>query len=608
LVGLLLVSCGREASRDVEAIAVLPFENLAAAPELDWMVRGFPEAVRLQLAGTARSRPLAVSSLRDVPSTGATRTLHGYFTAAGGRLSLNADLEDVASLRMVKAASASAALSEGMLPLAREVARAIDPNARELPTKNTGAFRAYVAALEAAEPMAADREFEHAIGADPGFGAAYLAWAQALISRGDRTHAAEVLAAARGNAARFPALERDRLGVMSAALAGDRAAERQALIALTRSGPADAGVYRSLGELDTASHAYASAAKWYDQALALQPDDVALLNQLGYVRVWAGDLDGAVQALSRYRERRPNEANPLDSLGDAYYYVGRFAEAGKGYQAAYAKDPSFLAGGELYKAAWARLMQADLRGADEIFGQFLRARQAAGDVVPYRQAQWEYLTGHRRQAMARLEQFAKSTPPPVSALAFSQLAIWSLEAGDRARARQFAEAVPAASPLGAFVSFLTQPPAPAAEWAARAARLFPQPAQAGLRSLTVAYALLLSKDFRGAAGPLEQIYAATTPSSPDWPAVPLAWALSEAGSFDRVPQLLNANPVPEPTGEHPLLSLSFPRIFYLRGALAERQNRREDAKRAYRTFLLFAGDLPDFFGERDRAARALAGP
>lgn len=481
-----LLSCSRDESRRAGLVAILPFENLTADPQLDWMAHGFAEAVALQLAGTPRSMPLVVGALRDVPATGATRILHGYFSdAGGGRFSVNADLEDAGARRIVKAFSASGA----MLPAAREVARAIDPGARELPTKDAGAMRSY-----------ATGDFEGAVAADPGFGAAYLAWTQSLLARGDRARAAEVLAAAHGNAARFPAFERGRLSVISAVLTGDRAA---------------------------LSHDYATAAKWYEQALAAQPGDISLLNQLGYLRSWAGDLKGAVEALARYRALRPGEANPIDSLGDAHYYAGRFAEAENLYLEAHAKDATFLGGGELYKAAWARLMQGDLAGADGIFARFLEARKDAA----YQRALWENVTGRGRQAL----------PQP-----------------------------PAASPV-----------------AAAAARLG-------------------AKDFRGALGPLEQIYAVTLPSSPEWPAASLAWALYETGSFDRAAELLAGNPPPDPLTFHPLLPFGFPRVFYLRGALAERANRREEAKRAYETFLLFAGNWPDLAVERDRARAALA--
>lgn len=581
-----------------------PFENLAASPDFDWMGHGFSEALRLQLAGIPGRRPLAVAALRDAPATGPGRIVHGYFCVEGGRLRVHADVEDTATRRMVQRVAVAGPLAGGMLPLARAVAHRIDANARELPAGNADAFRAYISALRAPDPGAADREFDRAVTADPGFGAAYLAWTQVLASRGDRERAVQVLAAARGHSARFSGLERDRLELIAATMSGDRAGRRQALIALTRSDPTDPAVYRMLAGLETTGHAYAAAAKWYTQALALEPGDAVLLNQLGYAHAWAGDLRSATAALSRYRDLRPDDANPLDSLGDVQYYAGRFAEAEKYYKDAYAKDPSFQGGGALYKAAWARLMQGDLRGADEIFGRFVQRREAAHDAaVPVRVAQWEYLTGRRRQAIPRLEEYARTAPPAAASLALSQLALWSLEATDRRGAREYALKAPVQSPLTAVCEFITEPPAPDPEWAARAARVFSQPGQDGMRQLALAYALLLSKRFEAAIAPLEQLYAATAPASPDWPAMPLAWALVETERFERVPELLRLAPLPTAAGEQPFLSAEFPRLLYLRGMLAEKQHRREEARANYQLFLRFVG--PDSFGEQYRATRGL---
>ncbi len=602
---VLFNGCSRDGERGLRTVALPPFENLAPA-DLDWMSRGFSECLRLQLSGTVRTRPVTVAALREVPATGAVRVVHGYFSVAGGRLTVRADIEDTATHRMERNIAASGPLSAGMLPIARDLARAMDASARELPTRSAEAIHAYSAALQAGGADS-DRGFEKAVSADPNFGAAYLAWAQALVSRGDRARAAEVAAAARAHAGAFPELERIRLAVLSAALAGDRAAQRQALATLARTDAGDPAIYRALGELDTSAHSYASAARWYEEVLKLRPDDATSLNMCGYAYAWAGEFDRAVKTMERYRTVRPGEANPIDSLADVYYYFGRFSDAARLYEEAHTKDPSFLSGGELYKAAWARLMLGDRKAADDAFARFLAARQAAQDtIIPYRQAQWEYVTGRGGQALARMEEFARSAPAPAASIAWAQLGFWSLEAGDRNRALAFVQKATAPGPLPLLCTFLAQPPAPAAEWATRAERLMPQPQQAGLRRLALGYALLLSKDFAGAAAPLEQVWEGSLPSSPDWPGAPLAWALIESGRFDRVPELLNPNPAPEAQAERPFLSLSFPRLFYLRGALAEKQNRRDDARANYRRFLELAGDLPDYFGQREHAAKALA--
>ncbi|HEY1206040.1 MAG: hypothetical protein ABSH46_14190 [Bryobacteraceae bacterium] len=553
------------------------------------MSHGFAEAVRLQLAGSPHIEPVPISALRDAPAVGASQVLEGRFSLRGGRLHVEAVLEDAVRVRDLGTIRASGPVGE-LLPLAQVIARGIDPGARPLPTSNPQAFEAYIAAIRATDPAAADAGFDRAVGADPEFGVAYLAWTQSLTARGEGARAARVLAAAREKAAGFQAIERARLDLAGSVLAGDRAGERRALIALMGADPADASVYRRLSDLDAAAHSYRDAAAFCQRAFEREPAEVLLLNQLGYQRAWAGDLDGALEALERYRSQRPAEANPIDSRGDVYYWFGRFAEAEQAYREAYAKDTSFEGGAEPYKIAWTRLMQGDLKGADASFAEFLQARKSAGDsLVEYRQAQWEHLTGRHQDAFARLERFASSARLAEASLSYAQLAVWLVEAGDGQRARDYAAKASAPLPVVLLVRFLTQPPTTAAEWSARAASAFPAPAQAGFRGLALAYALLLSHDFAAAVGPLQQICDATEPSSPDWPAVPLAWALIETGKVDRVPPLLSGNRAPNPAAESPLQSLIFPRALYVHAAVAARQGRRDEAQADLKLFSRYGG-------------------
>jgi Flp pilus assembly protein TadD len=507
----------------------------------------------------------------------------------GGRVHVEAVLEDAVRVRHLGTIRASAPAGE-LLPLAQAVAREIDPGARPLPTSSPRAFEAYIAAIGASDPAAADAGYDRALGADPRFGVAYLAWIQSLLARGEGARAARVLAAARQNAAGFQSIEWAQLDLTASLLARDRAGERRALVALTRADPADASVYRRLSDLDAAAHSYRDAAAFCQKAFEREPTEVLLLNQLGYLRAWAGDLDGAVEALERYRSLRPAEANPLDSRGDVFYWFGRFAEAEQAYREAYTKDASFEGGAEPYKIAWTRLMQGDLKGADASFAEFFQARKSAGDtLVEYRQAQWEHLTGRRSQAFVRLERFASSAQPVEASLSYAQLAIWTVEGRDRQRARDYAAKASASLPVVLLARFLAQPAAPAAEWSARAAGAFPAPAQAGFRRLALAYASLLSQDFAAAVGPLQEIYDATQPSSPDWPAVPLAWALIETGQAGRVSPLLSGNQAPNPAAESPLRSLIFPRALYVRASLAAKQGRREEAQADLKLFSKYGG-------------------
>jgi len=597
----LLCACSGD-QHATRKLAVLPFENLSASRELDWVGRALAEVVTAQLTGSPEIEPAVAPGLREAAGSGATGIVHGYYSMAAGRLRVEAVVENTATRRAAKTASAAGAPG-GILALADAVARQLDPQARRFSTASEAALRAYVEALGAREPAG---DFERAVSADPNFGAAYLAWAQWLVARGERARARQAVAAGLGRGAGIPEVERARLGVLAAALDGDRVAERRALAGLARATPADASVYERLAAMDLASRAYPAAVRWYEKALEREPDNVALLNETGYAQAYARDLEAATKSLSRYRDLRPLEANPLDSLGDVHFYLGQFSRAEKYYLEAYARDASFLSRAELYKVAWARLMGGDLKGADEAFAKYLEARRGLNDLlVPYRRAQWEYLTGRRKQAIARLDQVVQAPQTALASLAAAQLSIWRLETGNAAQARQDALRAGPGHPLSGACRLWTEPPASASEWAVRAERAFPEASQAGLRQYALGYALLFSKHFPEAAVCWTKLYQQTPPGSPDPVEVQLAWALVETGRFAPAEELLAANPIPDALREHPFLSLSFPRVFFLRGVLLERQGRRQEARANYEMFLRLSGDLPAIFGEERRAREAL---
>jgi tetratricopeptide (TPR) repeat protein len=556
LLPLLLCACSRRQDAGFLKIAIPPFENLSPGAGMEWLGRGFGEMLRLELAGS-RFLPIRVARAADAGSAGAAYVVEGYFFRAAGRFEARAGVRDVRTHRTVATATASATGGTGVIALSESIARQIDPAARPAGTRSDAAVESLVSGA-----------FDKAIAADPDFGAAYVAWVQSLMARGEIDEARKVIHSASARGGRFPAVERDMLALAAASLDNDAARRRQALVALTRSTPADPFPFAALAELESNARAFTSAIAFYRQALDRDPDNVLILNQLGYSQAYSGDLASAEKSISRYRELRPREANPLDSLGDVNYYLGQFTEAEKYYLAAHSMDPSFLAGGELYKAAWARLMTGDLAGADALFAKYINARSDA--LAPYRQAQWEYITGRRRAAMERLARLETQ-------LAAAQLAVWQMETGDPAGARRNALRA-GDTGLGAVVRYVTMPQGP------------PPPGVAG--EYAAAYALLLSRQFTAAAGRLETLYARTPPGSSEPVEVLLAWALAESGHTDRAAALVANNPIPDATGEHLFLSLSFPRILYLRGD--------------YKLFLRYSGDLPLIFGEEERARKKSA--
>ena len=608
----------RDSQRTVPQVAVLRFENLSSDASLDWMGRGFAVILSGELQGSPQRYAIQWRSLHSFDASlgrrpgapgisaestgalvaGANQIVYGDFSVVNGALRATATEEDLVTHKMVRVVSASGPASDGIFPVAEALARQLGET-HPFGTRNPQALRDFVAALESPDPAAASQDFARAVAADPDFGRAYVSWLDAAIAQRNRAEADRIVEQARAHQERFSGLDRAELALDRSALRGDFHDQLEARRELTRLDPADPNRHRALAEALMSMRDYDGAIVEFRRALSIRPDDVESLNAMGYAAAYSGDLPTAIRVLRGYEQLRPNEPNPLDSLGDAHFALGHFGEAEQFYLAAYAKAPGFLNGGEVLKAAQARLMTGDVPGATALFNRYIAGREAAHDpFAPYRAAAWSWQTGARREAIVSLDRLARADAAgawrEVACRADALAAIWLLNLGDRAGAAEHArkavaEAVPATSPLVALVASLAQPEA------------FPAPAQSPLKDYARAYALLFGRQFQPAVHALQDLYQRPTGELDDGLAVLLAWAYEESGDWRRAEPLLRLTPLPQASGLPMFSSLYFPRLFFLRGAVLDREGHRAEASRYYQMFRTLSGPDSAIWGEEQRA-------
>ena len=610
-----ILCCSRAPKPQIERIAVLRFENLSGDPSLDWAGRALSEILTAELAGSPRTYAIPISVLHGFdavlgrqPSSapgiaaereqallaGANRIIYGRYSSAGSGVRIDVAVEDPATLRTVRTGTATGPVMAAAGSLARELA----PQARPFGTANEAAIRAYAAAVEAPDAAHMHEDLRQAVAADPNFGEAWTALLDLTMTGArDRAAADQVLSEARAHAERFTAAARARLELSAATLEGDPPARERALAGMVRFYPADPVLHRHLAEIAMARRDYRNAVAEYRTAVMIEPDDVAQLNALGYAEAYAGDLPSATEALRRYERLRPNEANPLDSLGDVYLYLGHLSEAEQFYTKSFEKDANFNGGGSGLKAAWARLMAGDVAGATQLFERYIRARQAAGDtVIPWRRAEWAWMSGRRREALGQIEGFARASEggkqPGIASRAYAEAALWALLVGDSTNARDLAakavaSAGPASTGVASVVRFLTEPAASSSEWAVRAEREFPN-ASAAIKNFAVGYALLLSKQFQAAVPVFKEINA--QPNAESGAPVLLAWTYAATGHYREALPLLQVNPIPQPTGLAPFHCFWFPRIFAVRAQVLKNLGQADAAQRNERIYRLLSGE------------------
>ncbi len=559
------------------------------------MRRAFGAAMATDMAGLPNVFAQTVDSFDRAYGMQASQVLEGYFVEAGGRLEMHASVMDVSSGKTVASFEVSGPLARGAVPLANELAKKLNPGAREFPTRDESAFRAYGEALAATDRPSAVRALEAATKADPRFSLAYFERAEVLASVGDRDAALAAIEA--GKRENPDSIDAAKLDYLAALTRSDTSAQEKALEALARLTPADAEVFGRLAALKLAERKFAEAVGNYETVSRLDPENPQVWNELGYARAYAGDLAGARSALEHYQQLLPREnANALDSLGEVSFYLGDFAAAEKYFLEADQKNRGEFGGADLLKAAQARLLAGDLPGADPLFKKYAGlAEGGQRGRAAYQQAQWEFLTGRRKAAMSGLERVIPALQGDARSLAMSQLSIWESQTGDSKKgeelASQAAESAtsPAARNLSAFSRAIASPAA----------------GPSGSR-LADAYALLFAQKFAEATPLLEALYRETNPHADTDVRPLLAWVYVKTGREADAQRLLGTYPIPLSSGEPVFASLIFPRYLFVRGAVLQKQGKRAEAKAAYQLFLKYAGDVPDIFGDEAAARKNLS--
>jgi tetratricopeptide (TPR) repeat protein len=631
LFALLFTSCIRQpAGASAERLAVLRLENLSGDASIGWEGRALSEIIAVELSGAGQPRVITSANIHALDrvlgprptsapgisaessqalAAGATLLAYGDYTVRHGKLEVRLTIEDSRTFKATKVIDVSAPAGD-VLGAGTALARDVSSRAGPYGTRNPQALEAYVRALEGSDVTVMEVGLGVAIAADPDFVSPYRLLAQIKAQRQDRSGAVATLdqALARGNA--IPELERARLALESAELTGNPDARLSALSQLVKLDSGDSNAWRALGDSLMNRHEYRQAQQSYRKASDLEPEDITLLNAMGYAAGEAGDVDGAMSALRRYAALRPNDANPLDSMGDVHLIAGHLADAGNFYLQAAKKDPNFQNNGALIKAALARLLSGDPSGANHLADQYVAARVAAKDpIVDYRRAQWTWISGRRKAAAQQMGAFALANESgplrDIASRAYAELAIWSLETGDREGAARLAQkalsiAGPASAGNALAAKFLSQPPASSSEWVVRAEQQFPGPAQNAIKNFSLAYALLVNQQFQPALLLLRQMWETGSATADEGLPVMLAWCYLETGRVKEAAPLLASNPLPPANGLTPYTGFYIPRLLYLRGLLAEKEGRAGEARAYYDKFLAISGPDPLLWGEEKK--------
>ncbi len=426
---------GTGASAPITSLAVLPLENLTGDPEQEWFVDGVHEELTTQLAQIGSlnkviSRHSMIrykqrdKSLREIGrELGVQVVVEGSVRRSGDRVRIAVQLIDALNDRHMFARIYERDLRDAMTlqsQIGRDIAeglritltpqeqarlarsRPVNPEAYEAYLKGRYFFNRPETGHKAAE------YFQEAIRKDPEYAAAYagLADAYAWTSLGEMLLPPREWFA-KAKAAATKALELDpTLAEAHASLAGVGDYEWQDLDS-------------ALQEYERAialNPNYANAHAWYGQHLALRgrfqeaeaeikraeeldPLSLFIKVQVGWIYLWAGQLDRAMEQWQKVVELDPNFPLAHYNLGMGYDLKARYPEAIAAYRKALALQD--------YTYNWAMLAHAYAMAGEEAEARKILAKmkeRAKREYVPtVLWAMVHLALGEKEQALNWLE-------------------------------------------------------------------------------------------------------------------------------------------------------------------------------------------------------------
>ena len=363
------------------AIAVIGFTNRTGDQSLDYLQEAIPNLLitsleqsgHFQVTSWERLKDLLRQSGRDAAAVsdeeagfdvcrkeGVASLVLGSYIKAGETFATDVKVLDVASKQILRTASAkgdgvssvlktqideiSRTISRGLGPVAAKIEIA-PPKIAELTTNSMEAYNYFLRGRDDYEKFyyADARKFlEKAVSLDPTFAVAYLYLGKVASAIFDTKAMTEAYELAKKHAEKTS--EKESLYIEAGyASAVERNPEKRLrlLEELSNKYPQEKEFHSDLGLVYDGRGRYPEAIAAYEKALTLDPNFGPALNQAGYDYAALGELEKALQYFERYAAANPGQANPIDSIAELYFRLGKFDEAKAKYQEALEIRPDF---------------------------------------------------------------------------------------------------------------------------------------------------------------------------------------------------------------------------------------------------------------------------
>ena len=438
-------------------IAVISFENQTGDPQFDYLRTAIPNLLITSLEQSTALRVTTWERMRDLlkqmgkPDAQVINTdlgfelcrrdsvralITGSFVKMGDMFATDVKVLDVESKALLKSASSKgegvgSILKVQIDELGKQIATGIGlPEIKvvteqkmiaDVTTSSLQAYNLYLRGVEDYDKfyyIDARRSLERAVALDSTFAMAYFRLARTYSSLGERRlqrSASEQAYNLRDRVTRKEALFIEAQYASSAQSDPEKA--YHLLRQIAGEFPKEKEIFFRLS-----FHAGEDTIARLKQALALDPSYGVALNQLGYVYARRGEYQQALEAFERYAAAYPADANPYDSMGEMFYFMGRLDDAIAKFKEALDIRPDF---GSAIGISYVYALKEEYDDAINWINKV--PPQGQNEVprfqVPFCRAVYEYWTGrtsHCSRSTATTAEVARAARNP----AWEAFALW----------------------------------------------------------------------------------------------------------------------------------------------------------------------------------------
>ncbi len=425
------------------SIAVISFENQTGDKAYDYLQKAVPNLLITSLEQSKYLRVVTWERMHDLlrqigkedvetidkdlgfelcRMDGAGAIVLGSFVKAGNIFATDVKVLDVASKQIIRSASSKgegvqSILAKQIGELSKEISKGIgisDKKAETVQAKiadmTTSSMEAYNLFLKGRDEYEkfyygqARDSLKKAVELDPNFAVAYLYLARVLNILYDTKESRDAFEKAKALSQR--ATEKERLYIEAAyatAVESDPEKRLRILQEIAQKYPKEKQVHYEIASNYKGRQMFDQAIPEYNKALELDPSFGYALNELAYTYSDMRNFEKAMECFQKYAALLPGDANPIDSIAELYFRMGKLDESIAKYKEALKLKPDFLASniGLIYLHA----LNEDYAEALRFVDQFTAIAPSVGakGVGSYFKNFLLYWTGKRERALSEIK-------------------------------------------------------------------------------------------------------------------------------------------------------------------------------------------------------------